>query len=213
MDLPLDVSNGSALWLAVPILAATLHLSRGYVAFKCASHALGALRATVPIGEAETALRFKAVNGLPPTIPFEFDDAWPIWPGPIANNLPSLALVNRTDLDALLRATRLLPELGGSVDAVLAKHITLDGTNLSSGQHCRLQIVRGVLFAQANNQTMRVPPALPALDRAAMISTREVLARHRSVSFAGVSCPKLVRMGGLNLQSTRGQIKARQGRQ
>lgn len=167
------VWDGAIFWLSIPLLTAVLTLPRSYVSYKAVGRSLDALNGLYqsssrhPVVQSATADQAHGV--------IEFDGDWPIWPATMVELIPGQFESQREDLHALLGAFRLVPELGQDPQQVLQLPIELDGSNLSAGQRLRLQLLRGVFLARAQDGTLSIDHDFSVLDAAAAKAVKDAL--------------------------------------
>ncbi|OLF54094.1 ABC transporter ATP-binding protein [Pseudomonas chlororaphis] len=177
--------DGAIFWLSIPLLAAVLALPRSYVSYKAVGRSLEALNGVYqsscghPAGQSVAVDQERAV--------IEFDIDWPIWPAALVELIPGLPDTSREELQALLGAFRLIPELGQDPQQVLQLPIELDASNISAGQRLRLQLLRGVFLARAQDKTLSIDHDFSALDAAAALAVKEALGRLSWVSFSSAA--------------------------
>ena len=175
------VWDGAIFWLSIPLLAAVLALPRSYVSYKAVCRSLEALNDLYQNSSRHPEPRPAAdqARGV-----IEFDTDWPVWPATLAELIPGPLESQREHLYALLGAFRLVPELGQNPQQVLQLPIALDASNLSAGQRLRLQLLRGVFLARAQDRTLHIDHDLAALDAAAALAVKDALERLSWVSFS-----------------------------
>lgn len=175
------VWDGAIFWLSIPLLAAVLALPRSYVSYKAVGRSLEALNGLYQNSSMHPVLRPAAD---PPRGMIEFDADWPVWPATLAELIPGPLQSQREDLHALLSAFRLVPELGQDPQQVLQLPIEMDGSNLSAGQRLRLQLLRGVFLARAQDGILSIDHDFSELDAAAALAVKDALERLSWVSFS-----------------------------
>ncbi|AZE62328.1 MULTISPECIES: ABC transporter ATP-binding protein [Pseudomonas fluorescens group] len=175
------VWDGAIFWLSIPLLAAVLALPRSYVSYKAVGRSLEALNGLYQNSSGHSVLRPAADQA---RSVIEFDADWPVWPAKLVELIPGPLESQREDLHALLGAFRLVPELGPDPQQVLQLPIELDGSNLSAGQRLRLQLLRGVFLARAQDGILSIDHDLCMLDAAAALAVKGALERLSWVSFS-----------------------------
>lgn len=156
----LGPDGGMLVWLSMPLLAALLNLPRCYVSFRSTRLCLRKLNQLLPSRKrCDTSTQHLATERY-----FPFDEGWPIWPGRLCALLPSVSDTDNNELARLASELQLVPELGGDLEALMAKTIDVDARNISSGQRCRLQLMRGLLIAKHSGWRMVVDSELPSLN-------------------------------------------------
>ena len=189
------VWDGAIFWMSIPLLAAVLALPRSYVSYKAVVRSLEALNGLYQNSSRHQILRPTAANQARGVI--EFDATWPIWPAALIELIPGPLESQREDLHALLSAFRLVPELGQDPRQVLQLPIELDGSNLSAGQRLRLQLLRGVFLAHAQDGTLSIDHDFSALDAAAALAVKDALERLSWVSFSPSAARAIAQREGL----------------
>ncbi|ROR62127.1 UNVERIFIED_ORG: hypothetical protein EDF86_0965 [Pseudomonas psychrophila] len=176
------VWDGAIFWLSIPLLAAVLALPRSYVSYKAVGRSLKELNGLYQNSSRHSLLPPAAADKACGLIAFDAD--WPIWPGSLIELIPGPLESQREDLHALLGALRLIPELGQDPHQVLQLPVELNGSNLSAGQRLRLQLLRGVFMARAQDGTLSIDHDLSALDATAALAVKDALERLPWVSFS-----------------------------
>jgi len=176
------VWDGAIFWLSIPLLAAVLALPRAYVSYKAVGRSLEALDGLYQSTSRQPVLQNVAADQTRSVI--EFDVDWPIWPATLVELVPGPLESQREDIQALLGAFLLIPELGQGPQQVMQLPIELDGSNLSAGQRLRLQLLRGVFLARTRNGTLSIDHDFSVLDAAAALAVRDALERLSWVSFS-----------------------------
>lgn len=176
------VWDGAIFWLSIPLLAAVLALPRSYVSYKAVGRSLKELNGLYQNSSRHSLLPPAAADK--PCGLIAFDADWPIWPGSLIELIPGPLESQREDLHALLGALRLIPELGQDPHQVLQLPVELNGSNLSAGQRLRLQLLRGVFMARAQDGTLSIDHDLSALDATAALAVKDALERLPWVSFS-----------------------------
>lgn len=174
--------DGAIFWLSIPLLAAVLSLPHAYVSYKAVGRSMEALNGVYQSSCGHPARKSAAAKQNRGVIEFDID--WPIWPAALVELIPGLSDTSREELQALLGAFRLIPELGQDPQQVLQLPIELDASNISAGQRLRLQLLRGVFLARIQGKTLRIDHDLSALDAAAALAVKEALGRLSWVSFS-----------------------------
>ncbi|MFJ3521400.1 ABC transporter ATP-binding protein [Pseudomonas sp. NPDC090203] len=176
------VWDGAIFWLSIPLLAAVLALPRSYVSYKTVGRSLEALNDLYQNSSRHPVLRPFGVDQTGSVIKFDAD--WPIWPAALVELIPGPLEIPQEDLQMLLVAFRLVPELGEDPQQVLQVPIELDGSNLSAGQRLRLQLLRGVFLAHMQGGTLSIDHDFSVLDTAAALAVKDALERLSWVSFS-----------------------------
>lgn len=174
--------DGAIFWLSIPLLSAVLALPRSYVSYKAVGRSLAALNGLYQNSSQHPGLPSVAVEQPPAVIDFDVD--WPIWPAALVELIPGGPQNQSEELGVLLRVFRLVPELGQDPQRVLWLPIELDGKNLSAGQRLRLQLLRGVFLAQAQDKILNIDHDFSALDAAAAQAVKQALSELSWVSFS-----------------------------
>lgn len=173
--------DGAVFWLAIPLLSAMLGLPRAYLSFKAVDRSLIELDALFEGLDSKEASRLGASDG---NSAVQFDEYWPIWPSSLVALVPGQHPDKLAEVGPLLIAFRLVPELGCNVQAVADKLIEMDASNLSNGQRLRLQLIRGVFLARAQNRSLLIDHDLSSLDSAAAQRVMDALQRLPDVQFS-----------------------------
>ena len=192
------VWEGAIFWLSIPLLASVLALPRSYVSYKAIGRSLEALNGLYQNSSRHSVLRPAAADLARGVI--EFDADWPVWPAKLVELIPGPLESQREDLHALLGAFRLVPELGPNPQQVLQLPIELDGSNLSAGQRLRLQLLRGVFLARAQDGTLNIDHDLSALDAAAALAVKDALECLSWVSFSPSAARAIAQRKGSPVQ-------------
>ncbi|WP_434728834.1 hypothetical protein [Pseudomonas soli] len=190
-----SIWDGAIFWLSIPLLAALLALPRSYVSYKAVGRSLEALNGLY---------RFSSHHALSQPVGadqahgvIEFDADWPIWPAVLGELIPRPLDSQCKELHALLGAFRLVPELGQDPRQVLQLPIELDASNLSAGQRLRLQLLRGVFLARAQDRTLSIDDDFSALDSAAARAVKDALERLPGISFSPSAASAIEQRNGL----------------
>ncbi|VVP34149.1 hypothetical protein PS862_04530 [Pseudomonas fluorescens] len=173
--------DGVIFWLAIPLISAMLGLPRAFLSFKVVDRSLIELDALFEGLDSKGASPLSASDG---NSAVQFDEHWPIWPSSLIALVPGHHPDKLSEVESLLIAFRLLPELGCNVQAVADKLIEMDASNLSNGQRLRLQLIRGVFLARAQNRFLLIDHDLSSLDSAAARSVMDALERMPDVQFS-----------------------------
>lgn len=182
--------DGAAFWLAIPLISAMLSLPRAYLSFKAVDRSLMELDALFEGLDSNEASRLCASDAKSAV---RFDEHWPVWPSSFMALVPGLHPHKLAEVESLLVAFRLVPELGGSVQVVADKFIEMDACNLSNGQRLRLQLIRGVFLARAQNRSLLIDHDLSSLDDASVQSVIDALEHLPNVQFSPAAIQSIER--------------------